>query len=73
MEDRINEDALRILRFIRFKNTYNFNNAEDNYFEVLYKKTHLLKNISIERIKQEFEKILLLENNIQALKDLKEI
>lgn len=73
MENRINEDALRILRFIRFKNTYAFDNAEENYFEILYKKTHLLKNISIERIKQEFEKILLLENNIQALKDLKEI
>jgi len=33
----------------------------------------LLKNISIERIKDELDKILLLENNIQALKDLKEI
>jgi tRNA nucleotidyltransferase/poly(A) polymerase len=32
-----------------------------------------LENISIERIKEEFDKILLLENNIKALKDLKQI
>lgn len=72
-EDRINEDALRILRFIRFKNNYNFSNWDDNYFNILKNNINLLKNISIERIKEEFEKILLLENNIQALKDLKQI
>ena len=73
VEDRINEDALRILRFIRFKNTYNFTSWDNNYFKILQSSIHLLKNISIERIKEEFEKILLLKNNIQALKDLKEI
>lgn len=72
-EDRIKEDALRIIRFIRFKNKYKFENWENNYFEVLEKNISLLQNISIERIKEEFDKILLLENNIQALKDLKQI
>ncbi len=71
--DRINEDALRILRFIRFKNAYNLSSAFDNYFDILKGNIDLLKNISTERIKDEFEKILLLENNIQALKDLKQI
>lgn len=73
IEKRLEEDVLRILRFIRFKNKYNFNLAENNYFEIISKYTPLLKNISIERIKQELDKIMLLENNIQALDDLKNI
>ncbi|MFA5917476.1 MAG: HD domain-containing protein [Candidatus Gracilibacteria bacterium] len=71
--DRINEDALRILRFIRFKNAYNLSVASNNYFDILKDNIALLNNISVERIKDEFEKILLLKNNIQALKDLKQI
>ena len=69
--ERINEDALRVLRFIRLKNKYNFEIAEDSYFKILKQNIFLLKNISIERIKEEFDKILLLENNINALQDLK--
>lgn len=72
-KDRIHEDALRILRFIRFKNTYNFSPAEADYFEIIKKDIWLLKNISKERVKKELDKILLLSNNTQALKDLKEI
>lgn len=71
--DRIKEDALRILRFIRFKNEFSLKIAEKNYFEILKSNINLLKNISIERIKEEFEKILLNPNNINALKDLKKI
>lgn len=71
--ERINEDALRILRFIRFKNLYNLTCAKDNYFNIIKDNINLLKNISTERIKDEFEKILLLKNNVQALKDLKKI
>lgn len=73
IEERINEDSLRILRFIRFKNKYWFENAEDNYWEILKNNTILLKNISIERIKQELDKIILWNNNTQALDDLKKI
>lgn len=72
-ETRIQEDALRILRFIRFKNKYNLSLAENNYCEIIKNNISLLKNISKERIKEELDKILLLPNNIQALKDLKEI
>jgi tRNA nucleotidyltransferase (CCA-adding enzyme) len=64
---------LRILRFIRFKNTYIFSPAENNYLEIIKNNISLLKNISKERIKEELDKILLLSNNIQALKDLKDI
>lgn len=72
-EDRIKEDALRIMRFIRFKNSLDLKCAEDNYFDILKNNITLLNNISHERIKEEFEKILLVKNNIQALKDLKKI
>jgi len=64
-EERINEDALRILRFIRFKNKYWFKYPVETDCNVpLLKKlknnSHLLKNISVERIRQELDKILLL-------------
>lgn len=72
-EKRIKEDALRILRFIRFKNKYSLSPAENNYFEIIKNNIWLLKNISPERIKDELDKILLWINNIQALKDLKKI
>jgi tRNA nucleotidyltransferase (CCA-adding enzyme) len=32
---------------------------------------HLLKNLSIERIRQEFDKILIGKNNVEALDELK--
>jgi tRNA nucleotidyltransferase (CCA-adding enzyme) len=72
-EDRIKEDALRILRFIRFKNKYSLSPAEKNYLEIIKQNIWLLKNISRERIKEELDKMLLWNNNIQALRDLKEI
>jgi tRNA nucleotidyltransferase/poly(A) polymerase len=40
---------------------------------ILKNNSHLLKNISVERIKQELDKIILLKNNIQALEDLEKI
>jgi tRNA nucleotidyltransferase (CCA-adding enzyme) len=64
---------LRILRFIRFKNKYNFEVADNNYWEVLKNNVLLLENLPIERIKQELDKILLNPNNVQAFEDLKKI
>lgn len=69
-ENRIEEDALRILRFIRFKYKYCLSDAHKDYFEIIKSKIHLLNNISIERIKEEFDKILLLDNNTKALEEL---
>ena len=73
IEDRIDEDALRILRFIRIKNKYWFKVSDNSVMNILKQKSELLKNISIERIRQELDKILLLKNNIEALDNLKEI
>lgn len=73
IQERIKEDALRILRFIRFKNKYNLNLVNDNYYEIIRDNINLLKNISIERIKEELEKVFLLERNIEALQDLKKV
>lgn len=73
IQDRIHEDALRILRYIRFKNKYSFNVADEKYWEIFNDNVILLKNISIERIKQELDKMLLSDNNINALDDLKRI
>lgn len=73
IEDRIQEDALRILRFIRFKNKHWFHVAEKKYWYILKKNISILKNIPIERIRQELDKILLHSSNVQALEDLKQI
>lgn len=72
-EERIKEDALRILRFVRFKNKYSLSPAQKDYFDVMKNNIWLLKNISRERIKEELDKILLWKNNTQALRNLKEI
>ncbi|MBS9784126.1 CCA tRNA nucleotidyltransferase [Candidatus Gracilibacteria bacterium] len=71
--ERIHEDALRILRCIRFKNKYNFQFASPEYIEIFQENIEILKNISMERIKQELDKILTNPNNVQALEDLKQI
>ena len=75
IEERIEEDALRILRFIRFKNKYWFSMSTEGFnplevleyveweyttLKILKEKSYLLKNISVERIRQELDKILLL-------------
>ena len=73
IEERIHEDALRILRYIRFLYKYDFLPAKDDYDIFLEKNISLLENISIERIKQEFDKILLWPNNTKALEHLKKI
>lgn len=72
-EERLNEDVLRIMRFIRFKNKYWFIDQDNKIINEVKNYVSLLENISIERIKEELDKILLLENNVQALEDLKYI
>lgn len=57
-DDRFNEDALRMMRAIRFAVQLNFK-IEDNTFEAIEKNAKNLKYISSERIKDEFEKIIL--------------
>jgi len=73
IDDRIQEDALRILRCIRFKNRYWFVVADENYWDIFYQNIGVLKNIPVERIRQELDKILLHSSNAQAFADLKKI
>ncbi len=56
-EDRFEEDALRILRALRFCASLNFQ-ADKELLESAEKKAALLKEISVERIWTELEKLL---------------
>ena len=71
-EDRFNEDALRLMRAVRFATELNFS-MEEKTSEAIKKKSGLLEMIAKERIRDEFQKILAAENavkGIQALEDL---
>lgn len=57
---RIEEDALRILRAIRFAGSFDFKIEEELYSEII-KNRNLIKNLSPERIKSEIDKMLLLD------------
>ncbi len=56
-EQRFSEDALRIMRAIRFSAVLSFE-IEPQTADALYKYRHLLKNIAAERITAELNKIL---------------
>lgn len=56
-DKRFKEDALRIMRGVRFSSQLGFKMENDTY-EALVNNVHLLGNISIERIRDEFIKLL---------------
>lgn len=56
-EDRFNEDALRIMRAIRFASVYNFK-IDNETSNAIHKNARLLENIAIERINAELCKFL---------------
>lgn len=56
-DDRFNEDALRILRAIRFSITLGYD-IESKTLRSIYENKNLLKNISVERINAEITKAL---------------
>lgn len=56
-EDRFNEDALRIMRALRFASVYGFE-IEKYTAESIHKNVHLLRNIAAERITSELSKML---------------
>ncbi len=74
-EKRINEDYLRIIRFVRFSLQYSQNEINLNAIEAIKTNLNGIKNLSKERILNELYKIFKLTNleNILNLKDLKEI
>jgi tRNA nucleotidyltransferase (CCA-adding enzyme) len=60
-DDRFTEDALRMLRAVRFACQFNFSVSYET-MESILKNTNLIKEISFERIRDEFEKIIMSEN-----------
>lgn len=56
-DDRFNEDALRILRALRFSSTYGFS-IDEKTSQSIHKKKELLMNIAAERIQSELRKML---------------
>ncbi|MCX6747431.1 MAG: HD domain-containing protein [Candidatus Nomurabacteria bacterium] len=60
-DERFNEDALRMLRAVRFACQLNFSISTET-MESILKNSELIKKISTERIRDEFEKIIMSES-----------
>lgn len=71
-DKRFKEDALRIMRAIRFASVLNFN-IEENTKKSIFKNKELLKNISAERLFTELSKLLLGDNVCNVLVEYKEV
>lgn len=67
---RIEEDALRMLRAVRFVSTRGFELTDDT-FSAIKEKARLIKNIAVERIQEEFSKLVMGEDIINSLEYLK--
>lgn len=69
-KERFKEDALRILRAIRFSFQLDFT-LESNCLDAIRKQAHLLNYISKERIQEEFNKMLMsnTKNTLSRLRD----
>ncbi|MCF6137554.1 CCA tRNA nucleotidyltransferase [Pseudalkalibacillus berkeleyi] len=71
-EDRFQEDPLRMMRALRFISTLGFHLHQDTRL-ALISCGPLLKKVSVERIREEFTKLLLGRHCEQALKCIKEM
>jgi poly(A) polymerase/tRNA nucleotidyltransferase (CCA-adding enzyme) len=71
-EERFLEDALRMLRAVRFAVTLNFK-IEKNTAEAIKKNSIWLEAISQERIKDEFVKIIMSDNAEEGIELLREL
>lgn len=71
-DDRFNEDALRIMRALRFAATYGFKIEEDTA-AAIHRNKDLLKNISAERIQSELTKMLCGEGILDILLEYKDV
>ena len=61
--DRFQEDALRMLRAIRFSTEIDFAISYDTMQAILLN-AHLIKNVSLERIRDEFTKTIMSDNGM---------
>ena len=71
-DKRFKEDALRILRAIRFSSQLGFK-IEENTKKAILENKGLLKNISVERILVELKKMLLGDNCASVLLEYKQV
>jgi len=65
-KDRFSEDALRMLRAVRFSTQLDFAISYDT-MNAIVDNSHILKNISMERIRDEFTKIIESKNPSQGI------
>ncbi len=70
-DERFNEDALRMLRAIRFSSQLGFE-IEKNTFKAIQKNSVLLEFVSQERIRDEFEKIIISDRAYEGIELLRE-
>lgn len=71
-ETRFREDALRILRALRFSSVLGFT-IEENTKNAIHKCKDLLKNISAERIQVEFVKLICGKNAYNVLQEFSDV
>lgn len=71
-ETRFREDALRILRGMRFSSVLGFT-IEENTKNAIHKCKDLLKNISTERIRDEFTKLICGKNAYNVLQEFSDV
>ncbi len=71
-ETRFREDALRILRALRFSSVLGFA-IEENTKNAIHKCKSLLLNISSERIREEFTKLICGENAYNVLREYADV
>lgn len=71
-EERFGEDALRLMRAVRFSTQLNFE-IEDKTEKAISKKAELLEFISRERIRDEFSKIIMADNAVLGVQKLVEL
>ena len=69
-EQRIEEDALRILRFFRFSSMISGGTLDGEGLRVCILKKHLIASLSGERINQEMKKIILSDAAIKVLQTM---
>ena len=70
--ERFKEDALRILRALRFSSRLGFE-IEEKTKKAIFENKNLLKNIAKERLREEFNGILMGKHAIKVLSDFRDI
>ncbi|MEA2092735.1 MAG: CCA tRNA nucleotidyltransferase [Patescibacteria group bacterium] len=71
-EERFSEDALRLMRAVRLSSSLGFS-IEEETKKALKKNASLLKNISNERIRDEFVKIIMTPRAVDGVENLRKL